>query len=288
MSAGKGILPTPTTKYPDVMSQWKKISIIGAGNLGQAIAEGITASGLYEPSSITLSRRRAEQLEPFRERGFKTVSDNLEAVAASDILLIAVEPHQLDSLLAEIREKIDPDRHLLISVIAGVETETILEKIGRAVPLVRSAPNTAVSVGKSMTCLCSADGNRDALQAAERIFATIGETAVLDESMMPAATALCASGIAFFLRAVRAASQAGVEIGFSPELARKLAAQTAYGATALLLHRGTDPESEIDRVTTPGGCTISGLNRMEKKGFSSAMIEGIRHATDKAKRLHDN
>jgi pyrroline-5-carboxylate reductase len=136
-----------------------------------------------------------------------------------------------------------------------------------------------------MTCLAS-DQPGPALAEAQALFDLVGKTLVLGEDMMIPATALCACGVAFFLRAIRAASQGGIEIGFHPEEALLLAAQTARGAASLLLNQGRHPESEIDQVTTPRGCTIAGLNEMEHKGFSSAMIKGILLSASKAEGLY--
>ena len=136
-------------------------------------------------------------------------------------------------------------------------------------------PNTAVSIGESMTCLCSDDRHGAALEETAELFDAVGGTLVIEEEMMVPATALCACGVAFFLRCVRAASQGGIEIGFHSEEALLLAAQTAKGAAALALKEDSHPEDEIDRVTTPRGCTIAGLNEMEHQGLSSAMIRGI-------------
>lgn len=136
-----------------------------------------------------------------------------------------------------------------------------------------------------MTTLCSLSDNPDALETARKLFEPIGETLIIDESMMAASTALCASGIAFFMRGIRAAALAGTQIGFSPEDALRLAAQTALGASRMVLEGDRHPEEEIDRVTTPGGCTIQGLNRMEENGFSSSIIDGIVHATEVARGL---
>jgi pyrroline-5-carboxylate reductase len=136
-------------------------------------------------------------------------------------------------------------------------------------------PNTAVSIGESMTCLSAGEGDERALAEAVALFDAVGKTLVIREEMMVPATALCACGVAFFLRCIRAASQGGIEIGFHPEEALLLAGQTARGAAALSLKEDTHPEGEIDRVTTPRGCTIAGLNEMEHQGLSSALIKGL-------------
>jgi pyrroline-5-carboxylate reductase len=148
-------------------------------------------------------------------------------------------------------------------------------------------PNTAVSIGESMTCLSADPDSTDALEEAETLFKGVGITLRIEDEMMVGATALCACGVAFFLRSVRAASQGGIEIGFHPEDALLLAAQTARGAASLALRDNRHPESEIDRVTTPRGCTIAGLNEMEHQGFSSAMIRGFVLSARKAAELFD-
>ena len=197
-------------------------------------------------------------------------------------MILAVQPQQVAELLAEIADSIDAERHRLISVVSGVTVDQIREPIGRSVAVVRAMPNTAVAIGESMTCLAAPEDAAEALAEARELFDLVGETLVIPEEMMIPATALCACGVAFFLRSVRAASQGGIEIGFHPEEALLLAAQTARGAASLLLDGESHPESQIDRVTTPRGCTIAGLNEMEHQGFSSAMIKGILTSARKA------
>ena len=262
------------------------IAILGGGNLGRALAMGWTETGYCSPDRIRITRRHAEKLTYFAEVGFRVGSDNREAVAASDIIVLAVQPQQIASLLEEIRPAIDPARHRIISVVSGVTIRQLREPLGTTASIIRAMPNTAVSIGESMTCLASQEEGDPALQEAQELFELVGRTLVIHESMMIPATALCACGIAFFLRAIRAASQGGIEIGFHPEEALLLAAQTAKGAASLLLSQGRHPESEIDQVTTPRGCTIAGLNEMEHQGFSSAMIKGILLSATKAEGLY--
>jgi pyrroline-5-carboxylate reductase len=262
------------------------IAILGGGNLGRALALGWTDSGYCAPERIHITRRHADKLTYFGEAGFRITADNRAAVAASEILVIAVQPQQVEELLEEIRPAVDPARHRVISVVSGISIGQIRERLGSDVPVVRAMPNTAVSIGQSMTCLSGGPGSDAALSEAKALFDLVGRTLVILEEMMIPATALCACGIAFFLRAVRAASQGGIEIGFAPEDALLLAAQTARGAASLVLSQGRHPESEIDQVTTPRGCTIAGLNEMEHQGFSSAMIKGILLSATKAEGLY--
>jgi pyrroline-5-carboxylate reductase len=171
-------------------------------------------------------------------------------------------------------------------VVTGVSIAQIRARIGDRVPLVLAMPNTAVAIGESMTCLSADEASEGALEEATELFDLVGRTLVIQEEMMAPATALCACGVAFFLRCIRAASQGGIEIGFHPEEALLLAGQTARGAASLSLKKNAHPEGEIDRVTTPRGCTIVGLNEMEHRGLSSALIKGLIVSARAAEQLY--
>ena len=264
----------------------KKLAIIGAGNIGLAIANGLVTSGLLKSKDVTLTRRKLERIEEYKSKGFILTKDNKAAVDQAEIVLIAVEPQQVDSVLEELKDNLSADKHSLISVVTGITIRQIRSKVGDAIEVVRAMPNTAIAIGESMTCLASGSGKTTALEEAQSIFSTVGKTMVIDENQMSAATALAACGIAFFLRTIRAASQGGIEIGFHADKALEIAAQTAKGAASLLLVNHNHPEFEIDKVTTPRGVTISGLNQMEHEGLSSAMIKGIVTSAEKAAKLY--
>lgn len=264
------------------------LAILGAGNIGCAVAAGITAAGLIPAGRIVLTRRHAEPLADLTASGYQVQTDNRDAVRRARRVVLAVEPQQLDHLLTEIAPELDPDRHLIISVVTGAGIASIRRMVGQpGLDVVRAMPNTAISLGRSMTCLAANTRDAAAVDEAVSLFDAVGECLVIDEELMGAATALCACGVAFFLRAVRAASQGGIEIGFHPEDALRLAAQTALGAASLVLEGSYHPEREIDRVTTPRGCTIAGLNEMEHAGFSSAMIRGLLVSARKAGGLYE-
>ena len=264
------------------------LAILGGGNLGQALARGLVRSGTLGPDQIHVTRRRPDALEDLAAEGFAVGISNLAAIERGGTVLIAVQPQQIADLLDEIRDELDPGRHKVISVVSGVTVAQLRQMIPAPIPVVRAMPNTAVSIGESMTCLSADPEGIGALDEAEALFKGVGLTLRIEDEMMVGATALCACGIAFFLRSVRAASQGGIEIGFHPEDALLLAAQTARGAASLALRDNQHPESEIDRVTTPRGCTIAGLNEMEHQGFSSAMIKGFVLSARKAGVLFDD
>ena len=262
------------------------LTILGAGNIGGAIARGLAKSGRLAAGQITLTRRHPEKLADFAAEGFVTTLDNLAAVTANDLVVLAVEPGQLDGLLDEISGAVDPARHTLVSVVSGATIADMRRHLPAGVALLRAMPNTAIAVGESMTCLAATDRSAPGLDLVAEVFQVVGPTLIIDEEQMSAATALCACGTAFFLRAIRAASQGGIEIGFHAEEALAMAAQTAKGAASLLQARGQHPEREIDRVTTPRGATIAGLNEMEHQGFSSSLIKGITLSASKVDRLY--
>jgi len=268
------------------MSSIQSLAIIGAGNIGTAIARGLVKTGQLTADKLILTQRHADKLQPLAQEGFKTTTDNQAAVESSDLIIVAVEPGQLDGLLKAIAPALIPERHTLVSVVSGASIADMRQLVKGAAVIVRAMPNTAIAVGESMTCLAAYESDRAGLLLAETIFQAVGTTLVIDEEQMGPATALCACGTAFFLRSIRAASQGGIEIGFHSDAALAMAAQTAKGAAALLLERGLHPEREIDRVTTPRGATISGLNEMEHQGFSSAMIRGITTSSEKVDRLY--
>ena len=268
------------------MSSHQKIAILGGGNIGLSIAKGLVKSNLYDQKNICITRRKIELLDDYRNSGFYVTSNNIEAVDKSEIIIIAVQPQQLNDLLVEISGSINPKKHLIISVVSGASIKAIKSHLSSEIEVVRVMPNTAIAIQESMTCISAESKTSVGLKAAEEIFNQVGRTLIIDEELMIPATALCACGIAFFLRAVRAASQGGIEIGFHSEEALLMAAQTAKGAAGLLLSGETHPEGEVDKVTTPRGCTISGLNQMEHNGFSSALIKGIVTSADKAAKLY--
>ena len=264
-----------------------KICILGGGNIGLSLAKGLVQNGKYKAKDIIVTRQSKNRLPEISKLGFTATDDNGAAVSKSELIVIAVLPQQLNALLKSISLRIDSKKHVIVSVISGVSTKDITHQVMKDVQVVRAMPNTAIAIGESMTCLASGNASKENLSLVQSLFETVGQAVEINEDMMTGATALNACGIAFFLRAIRAASQGGVEIGFHSEEALQMAAQTAKGAAALLLSNHSHPENEIDKVTSPKGCTIAGLNEMEHRGFSSALIKGIRISARKAGVLYN-
>ena len=250
----------------------KHITIIGAGNLGLAITNGLLKSGLLNENKLTITKRKLDGLEQFTKKGIEVTSNNKEAAEQADIILLAVQPQQLSSVIDEIKEVLT--NKLIISTLTGVKLHALQEHVGNTNQVVRAMPNTALAVQQSMTCI-STNATKENTELVESIFAVLGETIVIEDELMQAATVMGASGIAFWLRLIRATTQGGIQLGFDAPEAQKIAVQTCLGAASLLQNGNNHPESEIDKVTTPKGCTISGLNEMEHQGLSSALIQGL-------------
>ena len=153
--------------------------------------------------------------------------------------------------------------------------EDLQAAIGKPVPVIRAMPNTAIAIQQSMTCLAHNGATDAQISYLQQLFDQLGKTVIINEKLMDAATVLGACGTAYAMRYIRANIQGGIEIGFDAPTAALIAAQTVNGAAELLLQKGTHPEQEIDKVTTPMGCTIAGLNEMEHQGFSSSLIRGL-------------
>ena len=264
----------------------QKITIIGSGNIGLSLAKGLVKSGLYPASAITLTKRNIKSLAEYAEQGFQITTDNVVATKGADIIVLAVLPQQVNKVLDEIKPSIDSKNQLFTSVVSGVTCKNIREKLFDDLQVVRVMPNTSIAIQQSMTCFATDNASAESLKLVKDIFDTVGMTIQIEEGLMTSATALCACGIAFFLRSIRAASQGGVEVGFHAKDALLMAAQTAKGAADLLLQLASHPEHEIDKVTSPKGCTIAGLNEMEHNGFSSAMIKGIKTSAKIAGELY--
>lgn len=250
-----------------------KIAIIGTGNLGKSIAKGLITTNAI--TTLYLTKRNTESISEFE--GYKNVTlttDNALAVKNSDILILAVQPSHLENVLKDLTPLLT-DNHVLISTVTGFSIARIEAVVGADQFIIRAMPNTAIAVGKSMTCICSNTKGTKRLKVAEAIFNRLGHSMAIPESQMQAATVVCASGIAFWMRLIRASSQAAIQLGFDAKEAQELAMYTSEGAASLLIANGHHPEEEIDRVTTPKGCTIEGLNEMEHKGLSSSLIQGM-------------
>lgn len=263
-----------------------KIAIIGAGNLGLSIAKGIIKSDLYK--SLYITKRNINAIKELKTSDkIHLTSDNQEAIINSDVIILAIQPYQLEEILIQ-NKNLFTNEKTIISVVLGYTTENIEKIIGFQHPIIRAMPNTAIAVGQSMTCICSNKSGVERMKLALNIFNSLGHTLEIAEKHMSAATVICGSGIAFWMRMIRATTEGAVEMGLEADEALEMAIHSCLGAAKLLKATKNNPEQEIDKVTTPGGCTITGLNEMEHHGLSSSIIKGlvasfhkVNHITDK-------
>lgn len=261
-----------------------KIAIIGTGNLGRSIAKGLITSNAV--TTLYLTCRHPDRIKDFKGyNGVKITTDNKKAVKNSDILIFSVQPSQLEAILDSVKKLLN-EKHVIISTVSGFKLNQIASIIGQQRFIIRAMPNTAISVGKSITCLTANESGQQRIKVAEAIFNRLGKSVIIEEKDMQAATVICASGIAFWMRLIRANTQAAIQLGFEAGKAQQLATLTCEGAASLLIESGHHPEQEIDKVTTPKGCTIEGLNTMEHLGLSSALIKGMVASYDRIEKLN--
>jgi len=265
----------------------RKLTVVGLGKLGGLLAESFIARGLTQPKDIVGTVRhkaRAEKLDA--KHPFPVHTDNRDAVADADIVLLAVKPQMIETVCEEIRSAVTKDK-LVISIAAGVPMRSIERFLADGVPVVRAMPNTPCAVGAGMTVLCRGKAATDQhLELTKRLFDTVGRTIVLDERHMDAVTGLSASGPAYIYVILESLAEAGVKLGLPRETATLLAAQTAKGAAEQVLVTGSHPALLKDEVTTPAGCTIDGLLELEEGKLRVTLIKAVVKASQRARELY--
>lgn len=252
-----------------------KIAIIGGGAMGSAVAAGLVSSGKVAASQITVSTPHPDRCSDLAAMGINVIVDNTEAVTGAALVVLAVKPWILPDVTNELTPCLDKRHTEVTAIVAGVTAHDLSHMWAGDAPssLSIAMPNTAMRLGESMTFIVPVSGKP---VLAMEIFSLLGKVMEIPERLLGGATALASCGIAYAMRYVRAACEGGVELGFRASEAQDIVAQTLKGAVALLEEPGAHPESEIDKVTTPGGITIRGLNEMEKHGFTTAVISGLK------------
>lgn len=247
--------------------------------MGGALAKGLLKSGILNADDITVADPSQTALNSFAQSGTSITTNNRMAAQNADFVMVVVKPWLVEQVIADIKDTMDYNRQTLIVVAAGVSSENILawaDKQGKRPQLFLVIPNIAIAELSSMTFIVPVRATDSTRLAVEKIFSTMGSTLITDKSLLAAGTTLASCGIAYAMRYIRAATEGGVEIGFKADQAKAIVLQTVKGAVDLLLANGNHPEAEIDKVTTPGGVTIKGLNEMEHAGFTSAVIRGLK------------
>jgi pyrroline-5-carboxylate reductase len=257
-----------------------KISIIGAGAMGGAIAEGLIKGDYIQNEDICVSDPARQTRDKFANMGITATPSNQLAAQGANIVCVVVKPWLVEQVLKSIKDVLDYDKQTLVVVAAGVKSESIKEwmsKDGKMIPLFLVIPNIAIAQLQSMTFIVpSVATESQHTEQVKALFDTMGKTIITDEQHLAAGTTLASCGIAYAMRYVRAASEGGVELGFKADDAKQIVMQTMKGAVELLQATGLHPEAAIDLVTTPGGVTIKGLNEMEHSGFTSSVIKGLK------------
>ncbi len=259
----------------------------GAGKMGIALIDGLIAAREFDPAQIVATARHRQSLGHLDGRGVHITTDNLAAVDGARQVVLAVHPPDLAEVLTEIGPAL-ADGTEVLSIVTGIGTADIEAGLGKPLPVVRATPNIAAVVGSSMTAICPGrHATADDLAAAERVLATVGRVVRLDERHMDSCTGLAGCGPAFALKIIESLSEGGVKMGLPREAARTMAAQVMRGAAELVLQTGRHPAALKDEVTTPGGCTIDGITKLEERGLPIALIEAVEVSSIKAGRLGD-
>lgn len=256
--------------------KYMKVAIIGAGNMGGAIARGMAQGSLIRPADITISNPSEGKLRAIKEFNpqIKTTCNNQEAINEADLIILAVKPWFIKEVIEGLT--LQTEKQIIASVAAGIPFAEYEQWIGEKATIFRIIPNTAISQMQSMTLLASHNASQEQEALLVNIFNEMGVAMLIDEKQMGAATALTSCGIAYVLKYIQAAMQAGVEMGIYPKDAARMVAQSVKGAAELILTNESHPSVEIDKVTTPGGLTIKGINELEHGGFTSAIINAMK------------
>jgi len=263
-----------------------RVAVLGAGKMGGILVQAFLKENLFAADHIRATVSHTERaLALSTQWGIDVSTNNVEAVRQSDLILLGVKPFQVPDLMAEIKPALTPAK-TLVSFAASVKTRSIEEAAGIEIAVVRAMPNTPSALGAGVAALCRGRYVSGAqMDLAQRLFETVGRTVLVDEKHMDAVTGLSGSGPAYLYIIIEALAEAGVKVGLPRDIATQLAAQTAYGASKMVLETGYHPALLKDAVTTPAGCTIDGILELEEGGLRVTLIKAVMRATERAKQL---
>jgi len=268
------------------MLKGKKLAVIGAGKLGEALVAGLCKNSALTTADITGTVGRESSVDRVSTKlGIAVSTDNRAAVKDRDIIILAVKPQNMDRILVQLKDVLKPDQ-LIISVAASVTTNFVQERLSAGAAVVRAMPNTPAIINAGMTGLCTGSSvSPEQRNMAEAIFKCVGETVFVDESLMDAVTALSASGPAYLYVVIESLAEAGVKLGIPRETSTLLAAQTMFGASRMVIETKAHPALLKDTVTTPAGCTIDGLMELEEGKLRVTLIKAVVKAAERAREL---
>ncbi|MGA7616760.1 MAG: pyrroline-5-carboxylate reductase [Thermoanaerobaculia bacterium] len=264
----------------------KRIALVGAGNMAEALIRGLLAGGHSTPEEIFASGPRVERIDELKAKyGIRTSNSNPEAIRDAEIVILAVKPQIMSRVLDQIGTLIPSDA-LVITIAAGFPIEAVESRVRPGTRIVRAMPNTPALVDAGATAIAGGEhATPDDLAAAKRIFDAVGTTIILEESQLDAVTGLSGSGPAYVFLIIEALGDAGVKVGLSRRTAQMLAAQTVLGAAKLLIETNEHPGLLKDMVTSPGGTAITGLHILERGGVRTTLIDAVEAATKRSKEL---
>jgi pyrroline-5-carboxylate reductase len=263
-----------------------RVAVLGAGKMGGILLQAFLKQNLFAPEQMFATVSRAEKAVALSTQwGVNVSTDNRAAAEQADLILIGVKPFQVPDLLEEIKPALTKNK-TIVTFAASVKTRSIEEAAGIEIGVIRAMPNTPAALGAGATALCrGAYVSAKQMELAERIFETVGRTVTVDEKHMDAVTGLSGSGPAYIYIIIEALAEAGVKVGLPRDVATQLAAQTAFGASKMVLETGYHPALLKDAVTTPAGCTIDGILELEEGGLRVTLIKAVMRATERAKQL---
>jgi pyrroline-5-carboxylate reductase len=263
-----------------------RVAVLGAGKMGGILLQAFLKENLFSDEKIHATVNHTEKAVALSTQwGVDVTTDNAKAASEADLILIGVKPFQVPDLIAEIKPVLTPEK-TLVSFAASVKTRAIEEAAGMDIAVVRAMPNTPAALGAGVTALCRGRFVSDKkMELAQRIFETVGRTVTVDEKHMDAVTGLSGSGPAYIYIIIEALAEAGVKVGLPRDTATQLAAQTAFGASKMVLETGYHPALLKDAVTTPAGCTIDGILELEEGGLRVTLIKAVMRATERARQL---
>ncbi len=267
--------------------QDKVIGIIGVGKMGEAILRGIIASEVVSPSNIVLCEKLDSTIAKIeKEFSINIYKSPLSLVEKADIVFICVKPQDIKELLEDISLKVDPKRHIFISIAAGIPIKFIANIIGEKTKIIRTMPNTPALISEGVIAISSNPNiDKESLEMAKILLATLGETVVVPERLMDTVTGLSGSGPAYVFLFIESLIEAGVRMGLHRDTALTLATQTVLGATKLLIDQQKEPSELKAWVTSPGGTTAEGLFVLEKGAFKALIMEAVERASMRSKEL---